>query len=525
MRQSPEYCKGGRGVSLVVWLMMKWKLFDYRNDASLFPLFLMTESGTGGMREALGARYSAGMLSFEGGKWGYYEKLGEIDAVSRAITGRARADASFVQHAIEKTYAHGAELLALTGEVSSADLAAASNAELWGYYDAYCTANRKMRDYGWVAPAMDASGYLSGLLEETVSRRCIERGVASRKAEFMAALTFPEKDTLMRQNDLGLLRLAAEINSDARLARLFSQPEGEVLPRLTEFPAFNAALAAHVTRFEWLPCNYEGCPWDARYFVSVLQGLVRQSPSAQLAELEAGGRRSLEARVAAERELGLDEGERNLFALARELLFFKADRKDILFRSYFEVTPLLAEIAARLGLTLAQVRFMLPAELKGALLEGNVVGAGVLDERKRFSVAISEGGVTRVLLGVDARSELSQSEGHAVEFNGVLKGQCACPGKARGVVKLVLSPRDLSKMNVGDVLVANATNPDVVVAMKKAAAIVTNSGGITCHAAIVSRELGIPCVIGTKVATEVLKDGDVVEVDAGAGVVKLVSRA
>ena len=505
--------------------MAKWKLFDYRNDASLFPLFLMTESGTGGMREALGACYSAGMLSFEGGKWGYYEKPGEIDAVSRVITERARADASFVRRAIGKTYEHGGELLELTGRVSSANLAKASNSGVWAFYEGYCTANRKMRDYGWVAPAMDASGYLSGLLDEVVSARCAERGVASRKADLMAALTAPERDTLMRQNDLELLKLAVEITGDEGLAALFALPEDAVLSRLAEFPVFNAKLAAHVKRFEWLPCNYEGCPWDAHYFVSVLQGLVRQSPAVQLAELEAGRRKSLEARVAAERELGLDEGERSLFALARELLFFKADRKDILFRSYFEVTPLLQEVGVRLGLTLAQVRFMLPGEVKAALLDGTVVAAGVLDERRRFSVAISEGGVTRVLLGDAARRELSQSEGHLVEFSGVLKGQCACPGSARGVVKLVLSPRDLPKMNAGDVLVANATNPDVVVAMKKASAIVTNTGGITCHAAIVSRELGIPCVTGTKVATDVLKDGDVVEVDAGAGVVRLVSRA
>jgi len=60
--------------------------------------------------------------------------------------------------------------------------------------------------------------------------------------------------------------------------------------------------------------------------------------------------------------------------------------------------------------------------------------------------------------------------------------------------------------------------------MKEAGAIITDEGGITCHAAIVSRELGIPCIIGTKIATKVLKDGDIVEVDAGKGVVKIIKR-
>ena len=78
----------------------------------------------------------------------------------------------------------------------------------------------------------------------------------------------------------------------------------------------------------------------------------------------------------------------------------------------------------------------------------------------------------------------------------------------------------MKKMRPGDILVSHMTYPDIVVSMKKAGAIITDMGGITCHAAIVSRELGIPCVIGTKIATKVFKDGDEVEVDATKGVVR-----
>ena len=106
-----------------------------------------------------------------------------------------------------------------------------------------------------------------------------------------------------------------------------------------------------------------------------------------------------------------------------------------------------------------------------------------------------------------------------------LKGSCANTGHARGLARLIFSPTDMPKMKQGEILVAPATNPDVVPAMKKAAAIVTNTGGITCHAAIVSRELGIPCVVGTKRATDVIRDGDEVEVDADKGIVKIIKRA
>ncbi len=82
----------------------------------------------------------------------------------------------------------------------------------------------------------------------------------------------------------------------------------------------------------------------------------------------------------------------------------------------------------------------------------------------------------------------------------------------------------MKKMNKGDILVSIATNPDIVPAMKKAAAIITEQGGITSHAAIVSREFNTPCIIGTKIATKVLHDGDLVEVDADKGIVKIIKR-
>lgn len=76
----------------------------------------------------------------------------------------------------------------------------------------------------------------------------------------------------------------------------------------------------------------------------------------------------------------------------------------------------------------------------------------------------------------------------------------------------------------GDVLVTTMTHPEFLLLMKKASAIVTDEGGITCHAAIVARELGKPCIIGTKFATQVLKDGDMVEVDADSGVVRVIDQ-
>ena len=99
----------------------------------------------------------------------------------------------------------------------------------------------------------------------------------------------------------------------------------------------------------------------------------------------------------------------------------------------------------------------------------------------------------------------------------ILSGAAASPGVAHGPVKIVLDPSMIDKVLEGDVLVAEMTTPDFVPAMKRASAIVTDRGGRTAHAAIVSRELGIPCVVGSENATTTLKDGQVITVDGTNG--------
>jgi pyruvate,water dikinase len=99
----------------------------------------------------------------------------------------------------------------------------------------------------------------------------------------------------------------------------------------------------------------------------------------------------------------------------------------------------------------------------------------------------------------------------------LLTGLGASPGIASGPVKIIKEVSELDKIQKGDVLVAPMTNPDMVPAMQRAAAIVTDEGGVTCHAAIVSREMGVPCIVGTGKATQVLKVGEVITVNGSKG--------
>ncbi|TSC94771.1 MAG: pyruvate, water dikinase [Parcubacteria group bacterium Licking1014_1] len=104
----------------------------------------------------------------------------------------------------------------------------------------------------------------------------------------------------------------------------------------------------------------------------------------------------------------------------------------------------------------------------------------------------------------------------------ILKGIAASNGIAEGIVKIVEGVKDISRFADGDILVAKITEPSMVIMMNKAAAIVTDKGGLTSHPAIVSRELGIPCVVNTQTATQTLKDGMKIKVDDSKGEIYII---
>ncbi len=147
----------------------------------------------------------------------------------------------------------------------------------------------------------------------------------------------------------------------------------------------------------------------------------------------------------------------------------------------------------------------------------------ILKNRKKNFIVVD--GTERYVESLTEYAEKNPS--YLFEFEKVdtnltsIKGQVAFKGIVKGKVKLLFRREQIPDVEEGDILVSPMTTPDLLPAMQKAAAFVTDEGGITCHAAIVAREMKKPCIIGTKIATQILKDGDVVEVDGNSGIVRI----
>lgn len=155
---------------------------------------------------------------------------------------------------------------------------------------------------------------------------------------------------------------------------------------------------------------------------------------------------------------------------------------------------------------------------------GKIPSLSVLKERSKHYVYYGFNIYTGVTVRDFANKEsLVIYEEKPKAFNQVT-GQIAKKGLVQGKVRVLNFKKEIPLLKKGEILVTSMTTPDYLPAMYNAVGFVTDEGGITCHAAIVARELGKPCVIGTKFATQIFKTGDMVELDANKGIVKKINK-
>jgi phosphoenolpyruvate synthase/pyruvate phosphate dikinase len=219
--------------------------------------------------------------------------------------------------------------------------------------------------------------------------------------------------------------------------------------------------------------------------------------------------------------LKLTSKERHVFEVARTFGRLKGLRMEILFGVYAEWGRVLTEMATRNHIPKALLYYCSIPELVAWLRQGRKVPISLLKSRAKYCVWVAKTDTEQDILVGKAGRDYIRAHGQedTVKQKDVLviHGTVASPGYAEGRVRIVNRTTEIKKVKPGDIMVSVATNPSLLPAMNNAAAFVTDSGGLTSHAAIVAREMKKPCVIGTKIATKVLKDGERVSVDARVG--------
>ncbi|TKJ17947.1 hypothetical protein CEE44_04730 [Candidatus Woesearchaeota archaeon B3_Woes] len=281
---------------------------------------------------------------------------------------------------------------------------------------------------------------------------------------------------------------------------------------------FKEELKKHADNYHWLKNNYrDGIRLGVDYFLDRLKEDLSKNPESKLKVLEE------EKKVLEKKHKILPKKftkeEKVLAHLIDKATTLQDLRKKSNMMGDYYVLEFLKVISKKTGYSFEELCYTNLKEIYKILSGKKVSG---LKSRTKCCVNIIDIGYDEVFGGDEALKfydiidKVDDVKSEVLEIPGV----SASLGKVKGIVRVVPDVSNVKVFNKGDILVASMTRPEYTSLMKKAGAVVTNEGGVTCHAAIVSRELNIPCIIGTKIATKVLKDGDLVEVDADKGVIK-----
>lgn len=199
-------------------------------------------------------------------------------------------------------------------------------------------------------------------------------------------------------------------------------------------------------------------------------------------------------------------------------------RKEVNFKADHVLELFIQEFANRIGVKGDKLKLLLPNELEQ--ISHSYSKNLILNREKRFAMSCSVRGIN-TFTGQNALKIISRFEKGKIFQNKVIQGTVASRGHKRhfrGVAKRIMKIHEIGKLEEGDILVTTMTSPDFVIGMRKASAIITDVGGVLSHAAIVSREFGIPCIVGTKVATKMIHDGDIVELHCVNGTIRVIKN-
>jgi phosphoenolpyruvate synthase/pyruvate phosphate dikinase len=212
-----------------------------------------------------------------------------------------------------------------------------------------------------------------------------------------------------------------------------------------------------------------------------------------------------------------------LLEFLKENVFLRDYRDMIRQKLNLELRKLYSEIGSRLRLSVERVAALTNEEIIYYLKNSLKFPAAEAKRREEAYLLRQKGKRVEIYSGSEAKRRFIKELGLKKKTaDKEIRGIIGSKGLARGRVKIIYTNRDLPKIKLGDILVAAMTRQDFVPVMRKAKAIITDEGGVICHAAIIARELKIPAIVGTKNATQVLHDGDLVEVDANRGIVRIV---
>jgi len=455
-----------------------------------------------------GPKYEKIILYVENGIGYYYERFKDHHSVGDYCLDIFSKDPKKLQEYIKFWKSEFEKLDSLFEEVRAKDLESLSDPELAALLE---TVYKQAVYWHGIAYNVDAIDTILVPKIQAIIEECFPKERKSKQAEIYNKITFP--DVLSYVNRMSLEKLELFIALDKKPI--------EAKHRVPEL-----VNKYYWVNFKWGESSGE---YTERNFWEELQKAKPAEVAKELVETKVRFEKAWKEKRALLKELAEKNPLMETFAKIFEEYSVLHDlRKEGQMKSAHNIRLIYTELAKRHKTAKDLLYYYWPLELVQTIKEKKKIDVGLLARRKdKWLCEYHSNGKSEEWFSKEALKKRDEETGLGCDLiQKEIQGMSASQGRIIGKAKICLSANIADeKISEGDILITGMTMPDFVASMAKAGAIVTDEGGLTCHAAIIARELGKPCIVGTRLATRLIKDNDLLEVNANHGVVKIIKEA
>lgn len=446
-----------------------------------------------------GKNFGRTLVVNEDGVMNWYASVKGISEVGKKVHEMLDKDLLLVKKMRKKFEMRAPEILAISKKIKSFNLSKLSNIEIWKLVSEYLKLYENV--YVLSEPVVLAlNDYLSEYLRNYLMTICPDR---KKVSQVYNVLVSPIEKSFVKKEEEEFLNLALKVS------------QGKI-------KNVKKAIKNHTLKYGWIPFDYGVYLWDEEYFSKILNRIIEEGNISEKIQLSKKYSRDLPfSQEHYVKSLNIDTKHQKLFGAMRDGAYLLDYKKEVFTQTHVIFREVLEEISRRLSTPRVLIQYCRPEEIKNGLLKNRFLSLNKLEQRYKLSLTGWSKDKIQFIEGKEGlmflQKYLKQDGVKLTKIDGVI----ASAGRYIGPVKILKSSSEINRVVKGDIIVTAMTSPEYVPAMRLAGAVITDEGGIMCHAAIVSRELGIPCVIGTKIATKLLKEGEIVEVNANHNSVKI----
>lgn len=446
-------------------------------------------------KKAIGIKHSFDNFIYLNGE--VYYDLKEVEKFRKKILKMINKKEDFLLELAKKCEKEGNKITDFTKKINKLNLKELSYDELMKLFKKY------FKITSHYIPFLMFPIVVERIYDKKIKDILAQKLEKNKAEEYLSKLIFPEKQNRDYYERINFFNIAMEYQKKGKIDK-----------------TVKIKIKNHLEKFSGFGHRYGfGKIWTENDIIARLNAYDAKNPFKEKEKMIKNREKNKGMTEKIFQKIEAPENFKKMVKIIKEYVYLRTLRTEICSLSFADMNPLFKEIGKRNGLDFEHINYSTYQEI----INKKFKSKNIIQQRKQKFAFIHNRNDYLILLGEEVEK--------AKEFYGfqeknknllLINGQIANKGLVKGKAKIIIDNSQLKKINEGDILVAPMTTPDFVPAMEKASAFVTDEGGILCHAAIVAREMQKPCIIGTKIATKVLKDGQLVEVDANKGIVKII---